>query len=102
MSQLRGKDKPVHKEPVFWEHEGNRAVRLGDYKLVMTWDDKKPENWELYNVRRDRTEMLDLSKQMPDKVEEMKKMWYKWAQNSMVETDWSRIQELESAQRKKN
>lgn len=102
ISQLKGKNKPVHKEPVFWEHEGNRAVRLGNYKLVMAWDDNKPENWELYNVRRDRTEMLDLSKLMPDKVEKMKKMWYNWAQNSMVETDWSRIQELERAQRKKN
>ncbi|MEN6321982.1 MAG: arylsulfatase [Proteiniphilum sp.] len=102
LSQLKGKDKPVHEEPVFWEHEGNRAVRLGDYKLVMAWDDNQPENWELYNVRKDRTEMIDLSKQIPDKVEKMKKMWYHWAKNSMVETDWSRIQELEKAQRKKN
>lgn len=99
--QLKGKDTPVHKEPVFWEHEGNRAVRLGDYKLVMAWDDNKPENWELYNVRKDRTEMRDLSQQMPDKVEKMKKMWHKWAKNSMVETDWTKVQELEKAQRNK-
>ncbi|WP_294081625.1 arylsulfatase [Proteiniphilum sp. UBA5384] len=101
-NQLRGKNKPIHNEPIFWEHEGNRAVRSGDYKLVMAWDNNKPEKWELYNVRNDRTEMIDLSKQMPDKVEEMKKMWYNWAKNSMVETDWSRIQELERAQRNKN
>lgn len=101
-SLLKGQDKPIHKEPVFWEHEGNRAVRLGDYKLVMAWDDNKPENWELYNVRKDRTEMRDLSKQMPDKVEKMKKMWHKWAKNSMVEADWAKVQDLERAQRKNN
>lgn len=102
ISQLKGKDRPIHKEPVFWEHEGNRAVRLGNYKLVMAWNDNKPDNWELYDVGKDRTEMHDLSKQMPDKVEKMKKMWYKWAKNTMVESDWSKIQELEKTQRKKN
>lgn len=101
-SQLRGMDKPIHNEPIFWEHEGNRAVRSGDYKLVMEWDNNRPENWELYNIRKDRTEMNDLSEQMPGQVEKMKKMWYHWAKKSMVETDWSRIQELEKAQRKKN
>lgn len=101
-SQLRGKDKPIHNEPIFWEHEGNRAVRSGDYKLVMEWNNNRPENWELYNIRKDRTEMNDLSEQMPGQVEKMKKMWYHWAKNSMVEIDWFRIQELEKAQRKKN
>ena len=98
--QLKGKDKPIHKEPVFLEHEGNRAVRLGDYKLVMAWDNNNPENWELYNVRKDRTEMHDLSKQMPDKVDKMKKMWHQWAKKSMVVEDWNKVQELEKAQRK--
>jgi hypothetical protein len=46
--------------------------------------------------------MYDLSKQMPDKVEKMKKMWHKWVKNSIVEADWAKIQELERAQRKKN
>ncbi len=101
-AQLKGKDKPVHKKPVFWEHEGNRAVRLGDYKLVMAWDNKKPENWELYNISEDRTEMYNLSAEMPKKVDKMKKMWYQWAKDSMVEADWSKVQELERAQEKRN
>lgn len=102
VNQLKGIDKPIHKEAVFWEHEGNRAVRLGDYKLVMAWDNDNPENWELYNVRKDRAEMRDLSNQMPSKVQKMKKMWHDWAKKSMVEADWSKVQELERARRRNN
>ena len=44
-------------KPLYWEHEGNRAVRIGDWKLVS----KHPGDWELYNLIEDRTELSDLS-----------------------------------------
>jgi arylsulfatase A-like enzyme len=47
-----------------WEHEGNRAIRQGDWKLVS----RLPGSWELYNMKADRTETHDLSKAMPEKV----------------------------------
>lgn len=99
---LKGCDKPIHTKPIFWEHEGNKAIRLGDYKLVMTWTDDKLEKWELYNINKDRSESHDLSAQMPDRVNNMRTMWYDWAKSSKVIADWSKIQKLVRVQNKNN
>ena len=71
---------------MFWEHEANRAVRSGDWKLVLKASQEFPFNgkWELYNLADDRTEMHDLSGTNPEKVEEMKAMWEDWAQRVKV------------------
>lgn len=61
--------------PLFWEHEGNRAIRIGEWKLVS----KHPGGWELYNITNDRTEMNDLATQQPDRVKEMAAQWDTWA-----------------------
>jgi arylsulfatase len=50
-----------------WEHEGNRAVRDGDYKLV----NRLGSGWELFDLRVDRLEANDLAARMPEKVREM-------------------------------
>ena len=60
---------------LFWEHEGNRAVRQGDYKLVAQHNTP----WELYNMRKDRNELHDLSRSMPQKAAELKKLYEAWA-----------------------
>ena len=60
---------------LFWEHEGNRAVRQGDYKLVAQHNTP----WELYNMRKDRNELHDLSRSMPQKTAELKKLYEAWA-----------------------
>ena len=91
---LKGKDEPIHTEPIFWEHEGNKAVRLGDYKLVMAYDAKNPDKWELYDMQKDRTEMHNLANKFPEKVKEMRNMWEQWAKRSMVEP-WAKVVELE-------
>lgn len=91
---IKGKDLPIHTEPIFWEHEGNKAVRLGKYKLVMAWNDHGKNKWELYDIEKDRTEMHDLSSEMPDIVDEMEKMWEEWAKRSCVEP-WNKVKELE-------
>lgn len=61
--------------PLFWEHEGNRAVRDGQWKLVS----KHRGKWELYDMTADRTEMLDVSDDHPQRVSEMSKQWQVWA-----------------------
>jgi arylsulfatase len=53
--------------PICWDHESNAAVRFEDWKLVRDRDN----TWELYDMNNDRTEMHDLSEQMPDRVSEM-------------------------------
>ncbi|MFN5804461.1 MAG: arylsulfatase, partial [Opitutia bacterium] len=65
-------DRPA---PVFWEHEGNRAVRIGDWKLVS----KHPGGWELYDIQSDRTETADLAAAQPERVREMAALWDAWA-----------------------
>ena len=68
--------KPIARpQPLFWEHEGNRAIRSGEWKLVS----KHPGGWELYNINTDRTEMNDLAAQQPERVKEMAALWDAWA-----------------------
>ena len=62
-------------QPIFWEHEGNRAVRMGDWKLVS----KHAGAWELYDMGADRTEMHDLAAQQAERVKEMGALWEAWA-----------------------
>lgn len=64
-------DEPVDREFLWWLHEGNRAVRVGDWKLVAA----KGDPWELYNLADDRAEQKNLATQMPDKVSELEAVW---------------------------
>jgi arylsulfatase len=66
-------DEPVDREFLWWLHEGNRAVRVGDWKLVAA----KGDPWELYNLAEDRAEQTNLAAQMPDKVKELEAVWQK-------------------------
>ena len=83
-------NQSVEERPIFWEHEGNRAVRLGKWKLVSKADKSDPfvwdkleelpaENWELFDMNNDRTETKDLSKENPEIVEDLSKLWIEWA-----------------------
>ncbi|HRT90813.1 MAG TPA: sulfatase-like hydrolase/transferase, partial [Bacteroidales bacterium] len=76
------KDKKLRrKSPLFWEHEGNRAVRDGDWKLVSLYDNsaRKSGMWELYDMKNDRAELNDLSEKYPRKKSEMIDAYEKWA-----------------------
>jgi arylsulfatase len=57
---------------LWWLHEGNRALRLGDWKLVAAGEGAP---WELYDLSRDRAEMEDLARAQPDKVRELEAEW---------------------------
>ncbi|NBR86868.1 MAG: arylsulfatase [Proteobacteria bacterium] len=67
--------KSLGERTLAWEHEGNRAVRMGDWKLVAGF--KGP--WELYDLRTDRAEMNNLAAQQPAKVKELTVAWQTWA-----------------------
>ena len=67
--------------PIFWEHEGNRAVRDGRWKLVA----KGPGGpWELYDMRADRTETRDLAAAHPERTAKMVRQWEAWADRAGV------------------
>ncbi len=70
----------LKERPIFWEHEGNRAVRKGQWKLVSD----HPDAWELYDLEADRTEMHDLASEHPDKVRELKTLYEAWAKRCGV------------------
>ena len=61
--------------PILWEHEGNRAVRDGRWKLVS----KYPGDWELYDMVADRTELNDLAGQNKPQVQKMVQAYEVWA-----------------------
>lgn len=60
---------------LFWEHEGNSGVRRGDHKLVR----KHAKEWELYDMRADRTELHDIAADHPDLVAELRDAYDRWA-----------------------
>jgi arylsulfatase len=83
VTQLEGRSLlPIFREgrraghdALFWEHEGNRAVRQGKWKLVSAHGGP----WELYDLEADRTELNNLIDDHPDKAEEMKALYEAWA-----------------------
>ncbi len=82
---LRG-GKWARSQPIGWEHEGNRAVRMGQWKLVS----KYPGPWELYDMERDRTELDDLAAREPRRVAEMSRWYEDWARRCDV-ADWQSL-----------
>lgn len=66
--------------PMFWEHEGNSAVRIGSWKLVR----RHPGDWELYDLDADRTELRDLAAQEPQRVRDMAAQYDAWAKRCGV------------------
>ena len=81
LKPLFGDDKLVRKDSLYWEHEGNAAVRMDDWKLVRLGG---KGTWELYNLKNDRTEHHDLATQYPDRVAELSGRWSAWAQRCNV------------------
>ena len=79
-------DQPNHKEALIWEHEGNKAVRRGRWKLVC----KHPGDWELYDIVANRTETENLAAQHPDVVAELGAIHDAWAERCGVQ-DWERM-----------
>lgn len=73
--------KPLPERAIFWEHEGNRAARQGDWKLVAKGAGGK---WELYDMLKDRTEMHDLSAAEPQRAASMIRAWEQWANRCHV------------------
>jgi arylsulfatase len=73
--------KLAREDPLYWEHVGNRGVRIGDWKLVA----KKPDlEWELYNMAEDRAELVDLSAEYREKKEQLIQTYETWAEMNRV------------------
>lgn len=81
-----GATAPVHEDLLFWEHQGNAAVRDGKWKLVRR--EGGPGAWELYDMDADRTETNDLAAGQPERVRAMVEAFEAWAVRSQVQWPW--------------
>lgn len=77
-----GSAPPAH-DRLWWCHQGNRAVRIGDWKLVAT----KDAPWELYDLAKDRCETRDLAATHPDKVADLEAAWDRIAAECRILAD---------------
>lgn len=93
MPALEGND--LEREAIYWEHEGNRAVRMGRWKLISKaskknsylWDktaELELKDWELFDLEKDRTEMHDMAAANPELVNKMAQMWLEWGKRTGI------------------
>ena len=68
-------DTGIARDALYWHHEGNRALRVGDWKLVSEFENGG--KWELYDLKRDRIESKNLAESNPDLVKQMSALWQK-------------------------
>jgi arylsulfatase len=75
------KDVTVERDSIWWQHEGNRALRQGDWKIVAAGNDSP---WELYNLATDPTESKNLAQVHPDNVRALAEAWQKQTDNHVA------------------
>ena len=73
-------NQPIERDALFWEHEGNAAVRVGDWKLVR----KAARRMGTLRPGKDRTELHDLAAEQPERVKELQAQWEAWAERCNV------------------
>jgi arylsulfatase len=69
-------DGSAKRDDLWWNHHGNRAIRVGDWKLVADHD----APWELFDLSRDPSEIHNLAAEHPEKVNELEARWTKRAE----------------------
>ncbi|WP_312336064.1 arylsulfatase [Sphingobacterium sp.] len=78
---FQGQDTVSRAEGLFWERAGNRAARIGKWKLVSTWPSYK---WELYDLEQDPTERKDVAALHHDVVSRLSIAYFRWAKDNGV------------------
>lgn len=82
-------EKREEHKGLFWEHEGNKAARIGNWKWVNAYPEKKDE---LFDLSKDPVEMNNLAESNPEKLTEVKAAWQAWADNVGV-VPWEKVLE---------
>src|SRR5581483_8303763 len=66
------KDGAAPRDFLYFNHNNNRAIRAGDWKLISTGQDGP---WELYDLSGDRSEQHDLAAAHSDRVKDLAALW---------------------------
>jgi len=72
---LLRRDASIARDALYWHHEGNRALRVDNWKLVS--ESENNGDWELYHLKRDRIESQNLAASRPEKVKQLSETWQK-------------------------
>ncbi len=78
-------DGSIKHDSLWWYHKRNRAIRVGDWKL--SGRKGKSGEWELYNLKTDRSETNDLAAQHPNIVKKLAQRWEATAQKFRDDLD---------------
>ncbi len=101
LPMVEGETDETH-DYLCWEHEGNRAIKQGKWKLTSYYTEPRQRRvskgprtgpWELYDLTADRTELHNLADQYPEKVAELVEKFEKWSEKMEV-VPWEEIQEI--------
>jgi arylsulfatase len=65
-------DRAILRDYLYFNHNNNRAIRVGDWKLIATGAEGP---WELYDLSTDRAEQKDLAKAETDRVQKHAAKW---------------------------
>lgn len=82
---LSGKKKGNPHEILFWRKMDTRAIRMGDYKLIITHG----VDSVLYHVKSDLEEMNNILDQEPEVYKRMAKRLKQWEDEECVEPLWT-------------
>ena len=72
---LSGKATPDRQKPIFWQWAQGKAIRNGNWKAVA-----KNNEWQLFDMDKDRSETTDLQQQHPEIMSDLKKRYHQWDQ----------------------
>lgn len=86
LNLLKGKNV-TREKPICWEHEGNRAIRDGKWKMVSNLS----EPWQLYDMEADRTELHDLSATQPEMVKKLTTSYETWYKRVGAEANYKTV-----------
>jgi len=85
------RDAAVSRDFLYFNHNHNRAIRVGDWKLIATGDSGP---WELYDLAKDRSEQKDLSAAQPERARQLAARWKE------SDDDFTRVRESSPASTK--
>ncbi len=90
-------NKPITREAIYWDHEMNKAVRMGNWKLVSEANLKgmtyTSDPWELYDISVDRSELNNVAAKHPDLVKKMSDMWDVYAKRcNVLPGPWKKVE----------